>query len=46
MDIKKILESVLAKYLDFVDIFLKKLAMEPSQYLGINKYTIKPKVSR
>ena len=30
----------MAKYLDFVDIFFKKLATKLLKYLSINKYTI------
>ena len=33
--------TVLAKYLDFADIFLEKLANILSEQIGVNKYTIK-----
>ena len=34
--------TVLAKYLDFADVFLKKLAEILPEYTGINNYAIKP----
>lgn len=40
MSLKKIFKSILAKYLDFVDIFLEELAMKLLKYLCITKYTI------
>ena len=38
--IEKKSEYVLVKYLDFINIFLKKLIIELLRCLGINKYTI------
>lgn len=32
--------SILPKYFDFVNMFLKKLAAELLKYLSINNYTI------
>ena len=32
--------TILAKYLHFIDILLKKLVLELLKYLSINKYTI------
>ena len=40
LNMKKILNSILAIYLDFVDIFLKELATKLGKRLEINKYTI------
>ena len=40
LGIKKVFKSVLVKYLDFLDIFFKELAVELLKYLGINKYII------
>ena len=37
----EIFKSILAKYLDFANMFLKKLAMQLSKYLSMKKYTIK-----
>ena len=38
--------TILVKYLDFVDIFLKKLTTKLPKYLSINKYTSKLKKSK
>lgn len=40
LNIKKLLISVFTKYLDFVDIFLKKLTTKLFKQLIINKHTI------
>ena len=40
MFIKKV--TILAKYIDFVNVFSKKLAIKLSKYLYINKYAINP----
>ena len=37
INIQKILKNILAKYLHFVDRFLKKLAIKLPEYLNINK---------
>ena len=42
--IKKVI--VIAKYLDFANIFLKKLAAKLPKYLNINKYAINIKIDK
>lgn len=39
--VKKV--TILAKYLDYLDIFSKKLAIELLKYFDINKQLIEPK---
>ena len=46
LNIKKILKNVLFKYLNFVDIFSKKLGIKVSKRLGINKYIIDLETSK
>ena len=38
--------TILTKYLDFIDIFFKKLIIKLFEYLNINEYAIKLKVGK
>ena len=40
LSITKIPKNVFAKYLDFIDIFSKKLVTKLLKHLGLNKYAI------
>ena len=40
LSIKEIFDSISAKYLELVNMFLKKLAIKLLRYLIINKYAI------
>ena len=45
-DIKKVLKSILSKYLGFIDMFSKRLTMKILKHLGINKNVIKQEISK
>lgn len=40
LNMKKSFKSILAKYINYANIFLKKLAIKLSKYFNINKYLI------
>ena len=40
LSIKKIFKNILAKYIDFIDVFSKRLVIKLLKYLNINKYII------
>ena len=46
LSIKKVLKNILAKYLNVVNVFSKKFTLELLDYLSINEYIIKLKISR
>ena len=46
LNVEKILENILAKYLNFAKIFFKKLAIEMLLYSYINEYTINLKIDK
>ena len=43
---KKMFKSILAKYLDFLKLFLQNLAIKLLKYLGISKHIISLKKAK
>ena len=46
LNIKKIFKNLLIEYLNFIDMFLKKLTTELANELGIVKYVITFKINK
>ena len=46
ISIEKVMKKILVKYLNFINIFLKELAIKLPKYSGINKYIINLEINK